>query len=498
MAFDETWNAMGTDERIVFSLDWEADHAEGWAQVRQIGSTSKVLEILEEIALHLANVEAHRDNGVTPSEIDSTLPEAHSRLHAWYDRVVAVAAQDPRHAGGWWGSLSIDYARGAYTYSHRGSSRVPGGDTALTVFRILATSTRPRPDATERQNNERILTFVNAQREAGGLEHLGTTLMALVHDSDDWDLLDRYLIGLRGHHADEAGGRHHHLRDMIRTGGSVDTNTPLRRAMGALSTFLLRSPQINAGSPSGHWRTTVEDCLDLWSDAMGDHRDGLTWLKSRLETHRDEWADDDQASRVLGVRTTELQVTRGVSTQLTEMQSEIQRALRQLSAAESEGATVSRTEALEQVQTQVESWKNQFQVGTSSSLTANQQSETGASGDVDADIIVAGATVELSQTITLGLEEKIETAMQATRETGGSTSTSESHSESRTEAMTYQAVITELRALERSVSRTLSVTRTRREAVTHVIAADEDGRSLIAATERAIGDQLAVIEAALR
>lgn len=471
MAFDAEWFKMKLEAKLQFCLDWASKPTAQWNRVRTIDSTKTMLVILEEIAERRSDVQNAQAKLGASFDVSKIIEGRGINLATLAD-TDGVVQSDPQHAGGWWGLLGLNpdattpevFVVGAYPM------RMPPATAGfLSVIRHLTT--------TARGSSEGMIGFVNAQRKTvgkKGLHHLALTFFYLVKANGD-DLVDKYLKALRGHGPDEVGSVHH-MGDMLKLSSDTGERFPRMLMTMTLQKLLERFPQVysKAGAlPAGEWPGMVALHLKLWLDAIGNHPEGLKWLKTELVTHRAAWTDENaMRTRLKLEREKEREVSTSRTVTLTKLLSEVRTVRTSLEKAITNGVVKERLESLTNAKAKVDGWREK----SSNATTVGGGSSQGSETTVEGDILV----VEGSEKVTLNFQEKLETTIANENEEMGQTSDTETTQMSDKLTNNWQSVVTQAKMFEETVKQETTRSESNTESVKRVIESkDAAGQQII-------------------
>jgi len=443
VAFDADWAAMNVEQQLKFALEWETNPTAKWNQVKSVSSTLTVLQILYEIACLRSTIEVYQDRlGATfdIGHINTSEPLSAAKL-ADTDGAVQT---DPHHAGGWWGLLTINNSKIEVSGGTFPLRFPPGTASFRTAFDHLTT--------TARGSSASMLEFTRAERAGGGLRHLALTLKYLVYTNAD-EMVAVYLRSLRGHGPDETG-HEHHLRDMVALARDVDERFARTQVVITLGTILERFPQVFSGTGAvSEWDDRVTEHLGIWLVGMGNHADGLKWLRGELKAAKGKWGDTQRmATRLKGSRDVEKRDSTSVTTRLETMRQEATKLRTELSKAYRQGSSTERTNALQKALSTTRGWRTKFGSSTMSSLTSSQASKTDLKGDASFDILIADGSLDMQEEITVGLEEKLQETLTAETESSGSTTEGTTTTVSETARSHWESLLTMVKAYERQIT----------------------------------------------
>lgn len=470
MGFDTEWSEMSLVEQMAFSEAWDGpDKMAQWARVRTIGSTRMVLQILFEITNHRSNIEVYRrEHGITgETSIDysqiNTSEESlnYAAIQADTDGVVR---HDPKHAGGWWGLLTLGERQPTISAGAFPIRMPPGMATLMGTLDYLLTYCTG--------SEENMRRFVEGQRASAGsdaLEHLALTFKYLIWFNKD-DLVIKYLLALRGHHEDDERHNqhnHHHLNDMVRPRSDRDERKPRRTMTRSFDILLKRFPQVFsrvASQRPAQWSALVgSELLDHWSAAIGNHDEGEAWLRTQLTSAQTAWGNTDAMVDLLeGTRVRERTEAESWETKVTELVSQVTTLRVELITAQEQTTSQERIESLERARGTVRGWRLQTSESGTSETTASGSSET----EVEGDILVAAA----KETIVVGLEQKIGLTIAAEQETSGSSSSSTTRTISERAAAQWRSLLSLSRSYQEEMTREVSRSQSYGRSASNVIA----------------------------
>jgi hypothetical protein len=470
VAFDAEWNKMSEMAKLQFGLDWQTKPGAQWDRVKGIDSTLTLLGILEQIAVQRSNVEtfqARLGSAFDISLITSTEPLS-SAIVADTDGVVQ---SDPRHAGGWWGLLGLnpDAGKAEVFVKYKWGRMPPASAGFLSVFRHLTTTARGSDDG--------MVRFVNGERKAvgkKGLHHLALTFFYLVMENGD-DLVDKYLKALRGHGPDEAGSVHH-MGDILKLSTDTDERFPRLLMTNTLGVLLERFPlifsKVGAMKPE-RWTGQVALHLKLWLDAIGNHPEGLKWLKSELVRLRAQWANEDaMRTRLKLSREKEREESESRTKTLATLEGEVHTVRTSLDEAFTNGVVAERMAALTNAKNKVAGWRKKTGSTTVVGGGASQGSET----EVEGDVVIA----EGSEKVTLNFYQKLEQTIANENEEMGQTSDTETVQMSDTLTSNWQSVRTQSKAFEETIRLETTKSKSNTTSVKRVLESkDEAGQQII-------------------
>lgn len=465
MAFDADWFKMKLEAKVQFAFDWESKPTSQWAKARTTDSTKTLLIILQEIAEQRSNIHAFQKllgASFDISKINASYPTDPATI-ADTDGVVQ---SDPRHAGGWWGLLGLNpngltpevSVLGAYPM------RLPPVTSGfLSVIRHLTT--------TARGSDEGMIAFVNAERKTvgkKGLHHLALTFHYLVQANGD-DLVEKYLKALRGHGPDEVGSVHH-MGDLLKFSPDVDERIPSLLMTLTLQKLLERFPLVFSkvgAAPVSQWPDMVAMHLVAWSVSIGNHPEGMKWLKDEVTRQRKLWSDDSAMRTLLNQnRVKERTESESRTSVLTKLLSEVKTVRTELQKAVTNGVAKERMETLTKAKTKVEGWRKKTGSSTTTSVGGGGGSET----TVDGDILI----VEGSEKVTVNFSSKLDSTIATENEEMGNTTEAESKAMSDKLTSSWQQVITESKAFEETVKQETTRSESSTKAVTHLIELHDD------------------------
>lgn len=476
MAFK--WSEMSIEEQTQFALDWESQPQTQWNLVRQIQSTSEVLDVLYEIAGLRTTIAVYQERegasfDVSHIQTSELNPPLFELKLADTDGVVQ---SDPRHAGAWWGLLGLNADTPDVDPGEHPVRMPPNASTFMAAFQHLTTTARGSGRAGHEFAPETMIAFVNAQRVAGGsgaLAHMAITLNHLVHFNAD-DLLHKYLLALRGHGVDEPGGRHHHhLADLVAEQSDVDNQLTRTLVTDSFFTILDRFPQIfsDTGRNSDSWPLKVSLHLNRWKVSTGNHRRALQWLERRVNRATTSWADTARtATRLRGSRERERVISESVTDKITRLRRNVQTVRQELTQARSMTTSAERIAALTSARTRVRGWRTRRGESTTEGRTDTDSTETTLEGEVGGDLWVVDLSADLSRKSIDTLERHISTVIDVENETSGSTSDTTSTTTTSRLGQHWTAMLQRTRAVEREVTREVSRQREYSQSIRRVIA----------------------------
>ncbi len=478
MAFDAEWFKMKLEAKLQFCLEWDSKPKALWDKVRTTDSTKTVLVILQEIAEQRSNIHIFQQQLGSAFDI--------SKVNASYPTDPAMVADtdgvvqsDPKHAGGWWGLLGLDTSGlNAQVFVLGGfPMRMPPTTAGfLSTIRHLTT--------TARGSGAGMVAFVNAQRKTvgkKGLHHLALTFNYLIQTNAD-DLVTKYLKALRGHDPDVTGTVHH-MGELLKLATDVDERLPRTMMTLALTNLLQRFPLVFSAAgaaPTTEWQKMVTFHLNDWLSAIGNHPDGLKWLKDELTGLLKLWSDDTAMRTLLKKdREREKTVSQSETTALTTMLGEARTIRTELQKAVTNGVAKERLETLTKAKTKVDGWRKK----TSTSNTVGGGSTQGSETTGEADFLI----LEGSEKVTVTFNQKLENTTALEREEMGNTTEAESKAMSDKLTTSWQQLITESKAVEETVKKETTRSQSSTKAVTTAIEVHDD-----------FGQQVAMIREGIR
>lgn len=487
------WFAADLFDQLDFAHTW-ADDPRGHFAKFSGASTIKVLEILTAIAEHRSNILLQ---GWRPTSSSA------QSVPAMYDDTLDVVKTSPRHCGGWLGLLRIRMPNPSarVVVVDRPSSGAQwfvtwppaAGRNFLTILRWLMQSIRIDASAFDTGNSwvpsANMLTFVAGQKATGGptassgqptagFESFSNTIRALVYENADQQLLAFYMRHLRGHGPTEAGSVHH-FNQMVSGSSEADAAGIRSNIDVALHQDLLGFPAAWALTRSfGDWSGAIADHLQHWRVGMGNHRDGLTWLRTIVTARKTEWDRTNIVDVIGGTRAT--QRTIGTTTQTTLSQTDT--VSREITTTISDAYRTATSEAWTRALTSAQSRLDTISSGTSTGSSSTHGMQYGN----DTAVTVGGETGAIEQLLLGKITGEVTTTMKSqlssqytqhrTLEESNSTATSSSTSTTDTTQLTRmrERTYTLTNSFRSAVSQAITVARTLSTSTNEVINLDGD------------------------
>ncbi len=510
------WFAADLFDQLDFAHTWADDPRAHFAKFSG-ASTIKVLEILTAIAEHRSNimVQGWRPNSSTGQVVP-----------AMYDDTLDVVKYSPRHCGGWLGLLRIRMPNASARVvvvdrpsdSHQWFVTWPpsAGRGFLTILRWFMQNIRIEANAFDTGNSwvpsANMLAFMAGQKATGGptssagaptagFESFSNTIRALVYENADQQLLAFYMRHLRGHGPTETGSVHH-FNQMVSGSSEADASGIRSNIDVALHQDLLGFPAAWALTRSfGDWSGAIADHLQHWRVGMGNHRDGLTWLRNIVTARKTEWDRANILDVIGGTRST--QRTVGVTTATTLSQTDT--VSREISTTISDAYRTATTEAWSRALTNASSRLDT--IGTRT--TTGSSSTHGMQYGNDTAVTVGGETGALEELLLGKITGEVTTTMKSqlssqftqhraleeasSTATGTSTSTTDTTQLTRMRERTY----TLTNSFRTAVSQAITTARTLSTSTSDVINLDGDASRQAASVRDGLDVALRAINDAL-